>query len=217
MASAKAKMLGYLLDHVREFVPIGRLREVSGGVSDWARSLRTLRQEGWKLESVRSPSYGYILHSATKGEGNERGYINKRLRFQILERDKVCQRCGRGPKDRVKLVIDHIIPVDPPWNGKTEPSNLQALCEECNTGKKNFVAINPADVIGEVLAKKSGYQRLLAFLGLHPNEDIPYDILETVSGIRDWERTIRLIRAKERMRIRTFRKRDGVWYYRHEL
>lgn len=45
MASAKDKMKDYLLDHVGEDVPRETLRDVAGGIQDWQRALRTLRQE----------------------------------------------------------------------------------------------------------------------------------------------------------------------------
>lgn len=58
------------------------------------------------------------------------------LRFMILETGKGrCVLCGRTPKDGVKIHIDHIKPFS--RGGKTEVSNLQALCHECNLGKGN--------------------------------------------------------------------------------
>lgn len=65
---------------------------------------------------------------------------SKRLRFQVLVRDKsTCQLCGASPiKDpSVTLHIDHIIP----WSkgGKTTLSNLQTLCSVCNLGKSDII------------------------------------------------------------------------------
>lgn len=57
------------------------------------------------------------------------------LRFRILERDRCCKLCGRGPIDGVKLHIDHIIPYS--LGGTTSVENLQVLCHECNIGKSN--------------------------------------------------------------------------------
>ena len=215
MVSAKDKMLAYLLDHVGELITNAKLREISGNVSDWARSLRTLRQEGWAIVATTKPERGYTLKSKVKSEGNERGNINAKLRFLVLERDKgICQRCGRTAKDGVKMHIDHIRPVE--WGGKTEIGNLQTLCADCNQGKKDFVASQDPELMTKIYSVKSGYQKLKIFLESTPNEDISFDILESIAGIRDWERTIRLIRKKERMKIRALRKKDGVWYYRYE-
>jgi len=59
--------------------------------------------------------------------------ISKRLRFEILRRDNhTCRYCGASAPD-VKLVIDHVIP--DVLGGKTEPANLVAACEPCNSGK----------------------------------------------------------------------------------
>ncbi|SBS78754.1 HNH endonuclease (fragment) [uncultured Mycobacterium sp.] len=44
--------------------------------------------------------------------------------------------CGKSPlKDEVRLVVDHKIPKE--WGGTNDIENLQPLCEECNSGKKD--------------------------------------------------------------------------------
>ena len=66
----------------------------------------------------------------------ERSLMTDSLRYDILKRDNFrCQICGASASDGVKLHVDHIIPVSK--GGKTEPSNLQTLCERCNLGKSN--------------------------------------------------------------------------------
>lgn len=66
----------------------------------------------------------------------ERGRMRQNLRYQILERDHFrCQRCGHGAADGYKLHVDHIVPVSK--GGKTEPANLQTLCEACNNSKSD--------------------------------------------------------------------------------
>lgn len=65
----------------------------------------------------------------------ERSKMSKALRYQVLKRDHFrCQACGASGKD-VELHVDHIIPVSK--GGKTELSNLQTLCRDCNLGKGN--------------------------------------------------------------------------------
>ena len=213
MVGAKNKMLEYMLKHVGEFIPISRLRIVSGNISDWARVLRTLRQEGWAIEAVKHPSQGYILKSDKKGSGNIREGINDKIRYQVLARDKsTCQRCGRTPKDGVKLHIDHILPVE--WGGTGDISNLQILCAQCNQGKKDFVASQDARLMKKISSAKSAYAKLKIFFKENPRKDIPFDILETISNIRDWERTVRYVRSKEKMKIKAFKK-GRIWYYRY--
>lgn len=68
----------------------------------------------------------------------ERAKMTDSLRFDILKRDNYrCQICGSTAQDGVKLHVDHIIPVSK--GGKTEPSNLQTLCDRCNLGKSNKI------------------------------------------------------------------------------
>lgn len=72
--------------------------------------------------------------------------ISKRLRFEVLKRDRnTCQACGAQAPD-VALQIDHVTPVA--LGGSDDPSNLQALCVACNSGKS---ASNPeAPVVAAV-------------------------------------------------------------------
>lgn len=60
-------------------------------------------------------------------------------RYAILERDKfTCQYCGRKAPS-VALEVDHIIPVS---KGESdESSNLITACFECNTQKRNKLAL----------------------------------------------------------------------------
>lgn len=61
--------------------------------------------------------------------------ISDSLRFQVLKAaGGRCQLCGTSAKER-PLDVDHIIPRS--RGGKTELSNLQALCSKCNRSKRN--------------------------------------------------------------------------------
>ena len=66
----------------------------------------------------------------------ERAKVTPSLRYDVLKRDGFrCCYCGRSQADGVKLHVDHIIPVAK--GGRTELSNLQTLCAECNMGKRD--------------------------------------------------------------------------------
>ena len=70
-----------------------------------------------------------------KGD-SQRVPISPGLKWEILSRDNItCVKCGRSPNTEkgVSLHVDHIIPVSK--GGKTEYSNLQTLCSDCNLGK----------------------------------------------------------------------------------
>lgn len=56
------------------------------------------------------------------------------IRYSILERDGFrCQACGASAADGAVLHVDHIVAVAK--GGSNDPSNLQALCADCNLGK----------------------------------------------------------------------------------
>jgi len=132
-------MLDYLIQHVGEIVPGETLRRIAG-TSDWARSLRMLRQEGWALETVkRGINSAYRLNSPNKHTPSADVFpITTKLRFMVLKRDGYrCTLCGATSQQKgVRLHVDHIIPRD--WGGPTLPWNLTTLCGKCNEGKKNL-------------------------------------------------------------------------------
>jgi hypothetical protein len=58
------------------------------------------------------------------------------LRFEILvAAHGRCRKCGNGIRDGARLHVDHIRPYS--QGGRTQRSNLQALCDKCNLGKGN--------------------------------------------------------------------------------
>lgn len=196
---AKDKILEKLRANVSKLVGRDDLRAASGNISDWARSVRSLRQEGWKIETVHGKNPGYILHSLTKGEGITREYIDQKTRYRILQRDESkCRRCGRTPADGVKLHVDHKIPVDL-WDSKNgdvnQDSNLWTLCSDCNEGKKAFFSDQNPEEMRKLLELPSGSKRLKLFFQMHKGELLTPDKLQIISGIRDWTREIRMLRA----------------------
>lgn len=59
--------------------------------------------------------------------------ISKKMRFEVLKRDKfTCQYCGKQAPD-VVLQIDHIVPVAK--GGNNDITNLITSCWDCNIGK----------------------------------------------------------------------------------
>jgi hypothetical protein len=84
--------------------------------------------------------------------------VSKRLRYEILSRDgEACCKCGRRPPD-VELQVDHVIPVA--LGGSDEPSNLQTLCKECNSGKSSVPPDAPlvAQVSSQAVAMAEALQ-----------------------------------------------------------
>lgn len=67
--------------------------------------------------------------------------VSKRVRFEILRRDKnTCQYCGQMAPD-VPLHIDHVIPIA--LGGSDDPSNLVTACRDCNAGKTSVSPDSP--------------------------------------------------------------------------
>jgi len=197
MPGAKKKLLDYFLEHVG--IPLSKNNLASvASVHDWARVIRTLRQEGWDIILLENGDY--VLRSSQKSHGHLREKIDQKTRYRILQRDySTCQRCGKTIQDGVKLMIDHKLPVD--FGGKSVDENLWALCAECNLGKKHWFTDNDPEVMKRIFALDSGYQKLKAYFESYPNVLLRVSDLNFVSGIRDWERTLRLIRRKEGMNI----------------
>lgn len=124
-----------------------QISEVAG-IRDYQRRIRELRnEEGMQIQSYKDrldlKPFEYILISLERLPAIERGVSNS-LRMEILERDGfTCQLCGRtggdadpsNPARKVRLVIDHEIPVE--QGGTNERSNLRVLCSACNQARSN--------------------------------------------------------------------------------
>lgn len=63
----------------------------------------------------------------------------RELRLIVLDAQRVCRLCGRGPDMGVVLHIDHIKPRSIYPELSLDPCNLQVLCAECNKTKSNLL------------------------------------------------------------------------------
>ncbi len=97
---------------------------------------------------------------------HKRGYLSKRLRFEVFKRDGFsCQYCGATPPS-VILHCDHIHPVSA--GGKTEIDNLVTACQPCNAGKSDIpLSIIPQGLdarAAEILEREAqiaGYEAIM--------------------------------------------------------
>ncbi len=198
--SAKTKILEFFQANVNKWIPIKEIQDIAQ-ISEWARMIRFLKQEGWLIENQGSgKATEYRLNSLEKGEGVVRDPLNPRMRAEILRRDNYrCVHCGKNVKDdEIKLEVDHIIPVE--WGGKTEPKNLQSLCRKCNQGKKSYFSdFNDNDDVKEIIKAESGTKRLLLIGTKLINRPLEVNFIVTLAGIRDWTRTIRSLRQSGRI------------------
>ena len=63
---------------------------------------------------------------------NQRKLMTQELRQKIIRRDNyTCQKCGKYMPDQVGIHVDHILAIKN--GGKTVESNLQVLCDKCNS------------------------------------------------------------------------------------
>lgn len=132
------------------------LQEATKGAAEWARRLRELRTEGWKISShndrVDLKPGQYMLEAKPPVSTEVYRFtrpISLRLRAQVLERNgHTCQMCGIGAGDKMddgraaRLHIGHV--VDRDHGGKDELANLRALCSACNQGAKNLAQEPPS-------------------------------------------------------------------------
>lgn len=144
--------------------------------------------------------------------------INQKDRAWAL-RDKRCAQCGRTPsEDHVKLHVDHKIPQK--WGGTNDRDNLQALCSDCNEGKKNLYATYDqfADQIRQAANYDEPHRRIGELLKAFNGKPVPSDLMEVVAKAKqyqdDWQKRLRELRElgwqysfekkKEGKRFRTY-------------
>ena len=121
---ARAKIRDFLEANVGKVVTTQQISAVAG-IRDYQRRIRELRnEEGMQIKSYKDridlkPSE-YVLASLDRFPSVERS-ISNQLRMEILERNGfTCQLCGRtggdadpsDPARKVRLVIDHEIPIE---------------------------------------------------------------------------------------------------------
>lgn len=151
---ARSKLREFFLANVGQVVDSSTLREVAGGISEWARRVRELRdEEGFDIQTHNDRSDlipgQYILVSKKPKPAFERD-ISKETRAIVLDRNGfTCQMCGvvagePHPYDngrKTRLHIGHII--DKSMGGDDSPGNLRAICSVCNEGASNLTLNRP--------------------------------------------------------------------------
>ena len=212
--SKKQQVLEYLEEHIGQWIHNQELRNLSG-LNDVPRTVRLLRQEGWKID-VRGDGY-IMLTSLEKGLARGvRKAISEKIRYQVFSRDAFrCKACGHGADDGVNLTVDHVIPVD--WGGTNDMSNLLTLCDECNRGKKAWVDNTPSEIMKEVMSKSTVEQRIESLFDKFSNQDIPSTMIQLVSkGALDWQRALRRIRQRTGKKILPVKGRTAYRYTKEQ-
>jgi HNH endonuclease len=127
----------------------------------------------------------------------DKGQIDQKLRAEVIRTAHGrCQMCGRTiERHMITLVVDHKKPRD--WGGTNDRANLWAICEECNSGKKNwFSSLDvSADTMKRAMASESVHVRigeLLKKIGV--GNRTPSSLLEIVADQDDWQKRLRELR-----------------------
>lgn len=151
---ARAKLRAHFLSNLNRVMDSNELRDVAGGISEWARRVRELRtEEGFQILTHNDRSDlkpgEYLLENPKPQPAFERA-ISKETRAYVLDRNGfTCQMCGAvagephpyDPGRKTRLHIGHII--DKSMGGTDEPSNLRAICSVCNEGASNITLTRP--------------------------------------------------------------------------
>ena len=168
---ARTKLREYFLNNIGRVMNSDELREVAGGITEWARRVRELRsEEGYQIQTHNDrgdlkPGQ-YILEDPVPHPAFERS-ISKETRAFVLDRNGfTCQMCGAVagellPYDstrKTRLHIGHII--DKSQGGTDDSSNLRAICSVCNEGASNLTLERPSNLklLAQVRRAKSDSQ-----------------------------------------------------------
>lgn len=151
---SRAKLRAHFLANLKRVMNADELREVAGGISEWARRVRELRtEEGYLIlthnDRAELKPGQYLLESAKPQPAFARG-ISKETRAFVLDRNGfTCQMCGAAagephafdPGRKTRLHLGHVI--DKSMGGVDEPHNLRAICSVCNEGASNVTLQRP--------------------------------------------------------------------------
>lgn len=154
-SGARARLRQHFLANIGKVMSSDELREVSGGISEWARRVRELRtEEGYQIlthndRNDLKPGQ-YLLLSAKPMLAFE-WTISKETRAFVLDRNGfTCQMCGAAageehpydPGRKTRLHIGHVM--DKSMGGSDDSTNLRAICSVCNEGAANLTLDRPS-------------------------------------------------------------------------
>jgi 5-methylcytosine-specific restriction endonuclease McrA len=140
--------------------------------------------------------------------------INQKIRAQVLNSASGrCQMCGATiEKDRIKLVVDHKIPVE--WGGGDDSANLWAICEPCNGGKRDFFKSFDADLMRQCMSYPEEPKRIGELLKAFGDDAPPRYLLALVAGGAEWTKRLRQLRLIGWNIEKLWSKEEGNWTYR---
>lgn len=205
-----------LYEHRDTYLTIHEIRELLGpdiGVQQHLdRRLRDLDPHFEISRARRHGTLGYALRRRLPVKRVPEAGISKSLRAWVLRHQR-CAQCGRTPTDDgVRLHVDHKIPLR--WGGTNDPENLQALCSECNEGKRHYYATYDeySDQIKRAINFDEPHRRIGELLKAFDGAPVPGALLERVACARqyqeDWQKRLRELRTIG-WKISVHRKKEG--------
>lgn len=154
---SKLLILNFFLNNIGKILESRQIQEASGGVSEWARRVRELRNEdGYQIlthkDRANLKPNQYLMETAKRVPAFARN-ISKETRAWVLERNGyTCQMCGVAagdtdpfnPARTIRLTMGHII--DKSKGGDDSAQNLRAICTNCNEGLQNTALPKPDQI-----------------------------------------------------------------------
>jgi hypothetical protein len=201
--SYEKAIYGVLFDNMDRPLSMFQIRKILGLKSGQQEHLNRRVRElygPFNIERTRNGgNFLYRLISLSDKPHQATSSIPIKVRAWVLK-DQRCAQCGRTPtEDHVKLHVDHKIPQN--WGGTDDVENLQALCSECNEGKKNlYSSFNEfAEKIKEAIAYDEPHKRIGELLKAFGGKPVPSELLEMVAKTKqyqdDWQKRMRELRV----------------------
>lgn len=154
---SKQLILEFLIANVGRVIESKELQEASGWKAEWARRVRELRdEEGYQILSHKDRADlkpgQYLIETLKRLPAFKRGVSKETKAFVLARNGNTCQMCGAAagdvdpfnPARTIRLTLGHI--EDKSKGGEDTPSNLRALCTNCNEGLQNTNLPTPNQV-----------------------------------------------------------------------
>lgn len=175
------------------------VRDVTGIDDEQLDRRKRELHKTFRIDRVRSGrETRYQLAGWAEDINPDAHVISMRVRYQVLQAGR-CNKCGRTAEaDGVKLVVDHVIPQR--WGGGNEITNLQPLCDDCNSGKKDYYG--EFDSFAEQIRQAANYdephRRIAMLFRAFGDQWVSSELLGAVASAKqyqeDWQKRTRELR-----------------------
>lgn len=124
----------FWIEYILDGMTFGLIEQTESAFRLWMHERTELSESRIDCIVMQMQDAGVVFGSPRNRNATRSYLVGKKLRFQILKRDKYrCRLCGGSAKDGATLHVDHITPKAK--GGTNDRSNLWTLCRDCNLGK----------------------------------------------------------------------------------